>query len=434
MTDLDVPNERIVLNARNVSTVPKGAYHDDLVRGLILLVRPSAKAELRRSWVLRVTISGKRKRIGLGPLSLTGLAEARQKAREALRLIDAGADPSRAGKARQRAADEARTLTFKGAMDLYLAEAARAYKNPKSEAIRTRALQTICAPLHLRPVETISPRDIQSTLKAFTPETQRKALAAIRAVFDLALVEMEQRGSPLNRNPASPDLMRAVGYRRPSRAADRPHPALDFRQAPAFMAELVEVGTPAARLIEFIILTASRSGAARLCRYDQIDANKRLWRIPAAQLKDSNHRSGDFVVPLSPAALAAVETMQLINSRRHKPSRYVFAENDGDGPLREDRLTTLIRNLRRKSGWRDPHSERPIVIHGFRASFRTWVETTRRHDKDFAEISLGHKVNGEVAARYIRTGLIDERRKLLDEWARHCSGQSAEVIPLWRGQ
>jgi integrase len=90
--------------------------------------------------------------------------------------------------------------------------------------------------------------------------------------------------------------------------------------------------------------------------------------------------------------------------------------------------------LRRKSGWRDPHSERPIVIHGFRASFRTWVETTRRHDKDFAEISLGHKVNGEVASRYIRTGLIDERRELLDDWARHCAGQSAEVIPLRRGQ
>jgi integrase len=431
MTDLDVPNERIVLNARNVSTVPKGAHHDDLVRGLILLVRPSARREFRRSWVLRVTIGGKRKRIGLGALSVTGLAEARQKAREALRLIDAGEDPTRAGKARQRAAHEARTLTFKGAVDLYLAEAARAYKNPKSEAIRNRALQTICSPLHSRAVETISPRDIQFTLKAFAPETQRKALAAVRAVFDLALVEMEQRGSPLNRNPASPDLMRAVGYRRPPRASDKPHPALDYREAPAFMGALAEVRTPAARLIEFIILTASRSGAARLTRFDQIDVDKRLWRIPASQLKDSGYRSGDFVVPLSSAALAAVEAMR---ANKASPSPYVFAGNDGDGPLKEDRLTTLIRNLRRKGGWRDPHSERPIVIHGFRASFRTWVETTRRYDKDFAEISLGHKVNGEVAARYIRTGLIDERRKLLDEWARHCAGQSAEVIPLRRWQ
>jgi integrase len=434
MADLDVPNARTVLNARNVSTVPKGAHHDDLVRGLILLVRPAAKGKLRRSWVLRVTIGGKRKRIGFGPLSLTGLAEARQKAREALRLIDAGEDPSRAGKARQRAANEARTLTFKGAMDLYLAEAARAYKNPKSEAIRTRALQTICAPLHLRPVESISPRDIQSTLKAFAPETQRKALAAIRAVFDLALVEMEQRGSPLNRNPASPDLMRAVGYRRPSRSADRPHPAIDYQEAGVFMAALAEVRTPAARCLEFIILTASRSGAARLARFDQIDAEKRLWRIPAAQLKDSNHRSGDFVVPLSPAALAAVETMRTINARRPKPSPYVFAGNDGGGPLKEDRLTALIRNLRCKGGWRDPHSERPIVIHGFRASFRTWVETTRRHDKDFAEISLGHKVNGEVASRYIRTGLIDERRTLLDEWAGCCAGLGAEIRPFRRAR
>src|SRR5215470_14054189 len=119
MADVGVPSERIALNARNIGSVPKGAYHDDLVHGLILLVRPAAKGGFRRSWVLRVTIGGKRKRIGLGPLSLTGLAEARQKAREVLRLIDAGEDPTRAGKARLRAAVEARTLTFKGAMDLY---------------------------------------------------------------------------------------------------------------------------------------------------------------------------------------------------------------------------------------------------------------------------------------------------------------------------
>jgi hypothetical protein len=111
-------------------------------------------------------------------------------------------------------------------------------------------------------------------------------------VFDLALVEMEQRGSPLNRNPASPDLMRAVGYRRPSRAADRPHPAIDYRETPAFMAALAGVRTPAARLVEFIVLTASRSGAARHCRYDQIDPDKHQWRVPAAQLATRDGHDG----------------------------------------------------------------------------------------------------------------------------------------------
>jgi integrase len=424
------------LTDRFVASAPPGEHTDDATQGLILMVRPStSKArpeEVRRSWVLRFGRDGRRLRIGLGAYPLVGLAAARVKARDALRAIDEGKDPTRAGRARLRAKIEARTLIFKAAVDLYFAEAAPKYKNAKSEAIRIRALRTVCAALNDKSVEEISPRDIHSTLKPFAPETQRKTLAAVRAVFDLAMVEMEQRGTPLIRNPASPDLMRAVGYRRPPRASANPYPALDYREVAAFMAALDEVRTPAARLLEFIILTVSRSGAARLARFDQIDAEKRLWRVPAAQLKDSNHRSGELVVPLSSAALAAVEVMRKINAKRSEPSPYVFAENDRDGPLREDRLTTLARNMRRKGDWRDPHSARPIVIHGFRASFRTWVETTRRLDSDIAELSLGHKVHGEVEIRYIRTGLIDERRALLDAWANYCAGRNADTIAFRR--
>ncbi len=406
------------LNAKNVHTVPAGEHYDPLTPCLYLLVRPG-KNRLRRSWMLRTTINGKRKNFGLGPLYLVGLAEARQKAKEALRLVAEGKDP--------RSARAPQGLTFKAAIDLYLEEVAKPYKNPKSEEIRTRALETVCQPLHSRPVETITPRDIRSALKPFAPEMQRKALTTIKAVFALAMVEMETRGAPLLRNPAAPDLMQVVGYQRRSPATDKPHPALAFEQMPAFMEDLAKVETPAARLLKFIILTASRSGAARLTRFDQIDFDKRLWRVPAEQLKDSEHRSADFVVPLSDAALAVVETM-----KARATSPFVFAGADGE-PLKGDLIITLIRALRRRGGWCDPHSGRPITIHGFRASFRTFVESTRRRDRDIAEICLGHRIDDdEVKARYIRTHLIDERRLLLDDWARHCAGHCAEIRPFRR--
>ena len=367
---------------------------------------------------MRVTVDGKRKHLWLGSLSLVGLAEARQEAREALRAIAEGKDPRRA-----RAP---RSLTFKEAADLYLAEAAKPYKNPKSEEIRTRALETVCKPLHSRPVETITPRDIRAALKPFAPEMQRKALSTIKAVFALAMVEMETRGAPLLRNPASPDLMQVVGYQRRSRTADRHHPALAYPEMPAFMADLAKVETTAARLIEFIILTTSRSGAARLARFDQVGVDQRVWRVPAEQLKDSEHRADDFIVPLSPAALAVVETMRAASA-----SPYVFAGADGE-PLKGDLIITLIRALRRKGGWRDPKSLKPITTHGFRASFRTWVEETRRRDRDFAELCLGHKTDGDVESRYVRTELFAKRAALLNDWARHCGGQRAEVRQLRR--
>jgi integrase len=246
-------------------------------------------------------------------------------------------------------------------------------------------------------------------------------LTTIKDVFALAMVEMETRGAPLLRNPASPDLMQVVGYRRRSRAADNHHPALAYQEMPAFMADLAKVGTTAARLLEFIILTTSRSGAARLARFDQIDIGKGLWRIPAEQLKDSEHRADDLIVPLSPAALAVVETMRAAST-----SPYVFAGDDAE-PLNGDLIITLIRALRRRGGWRDPKSLKPITIHGFRATFRTWVEETRRRDRDFAELCLGHKTDGDVESRYIRTELLAKRAALLNDWSRHCAGQSAEV-------
>ena len=133
-------------------------------------------------------------------------------------------------------------------------------------------------------------------------------------------------------------------------------------------------------------------------------------------------------MPLNGVALDAVERM-----RARSSPRYVFAKSGG-GPISDGDLTNLVRRLRlRHADWRDPDSDKPFTVHGFRASFRTWVEDERRDDDALAELSLGHKVHGEVAARYIRTGLVKERRALLDAWSRHLRSESAKVITLRTG-
>jgi integrase len=404
------------LSDRFCANAPRGQYHDDLVRGLILLVRPAAKGKLRRSWVLRVTIVGKRKALGLGAFSVTGLAAARQKARDALRAIDEGKDPTRAGL-------RERTLIFDQACDMYLSDAAPALRSPKSEAILARVLRIVRERFGDRAVDRISPREIAALLKSLAPATGRRARTTLHGVFALAAVELEHRGVIL-RNPAAVDLLKAAGYVPPRAAAQSHHPAVDYRELPAFMAALGGIDARSARCLEFIILTAARARAARLCRHDQVDRDARIWRVPLHQMKDGAHRSGVFVVPLSDAALAAIG--------EPGGSPYVFAAANGE-PISADRLITLTRILRRKGDWRDSSTQKSFTVHGFRSSFRSWAQAMRK-DRELAELTLGHRFYGSVEASYSRDHLLDERRKLLDEWARHCAGQSAEVIPLRHGQ
>ena len=201
------------LSDRFVASARQGEHSDDLTRGLILMVRPSsAKGQpLRRSWVLRFSRGGKRQRIGLGAYPTVGLAAARQKARAALRDIDEGKDPSRAGKARLRADMEASVLTFGRAVDLYLSKVAQPFKNAKNDHARERGLRVICAPLHPRPVERITPLDIAVILRSLPPGTARKTQSALHALFAYAMVEMAHRGVHFL-NPVSADLLKAVGY------------------------------------------------------------------------------------------------------------------------------------------------------------------------------------------------------------------------------
>ncbi len=196
------------------------------------------------------------------------------------------------------------------------------------------------------------------------------------------------------------------------------------------MCALRAIPSTAARLLEFVILTVSRAGAARLARFDQIDVKSAVWRVPAAQLKDARFRKGEpFVVPLAPRALEIVEAM------RASPSAFIFSDGS-DEPLSDMAVTSLVRRMCRARPWLDPTSipKRRITTHGFRSTFRTWCQTNRR-DREVSEIALGHRFLGAVEASYARGDLLDERRKLIEDWALYLDTPppaDAEIIPLRR--
>jgi integrase len=395
-----------------------GEWTDDFAPGLILVVRPAKTGRLRKSWILRVVVQGKRRKIGLGSC---GLAEARRRAAEARQAIREGNDPSGRAKARERASLQAseatRSVAFGEIAARWLANAPP-YKNPKSQIIRERAIAHL-APIRLKPLTAVAPVDLVQILSGLKPETALRVYAVTRAVFEFAAVLVEPEGIILN-TPAALRKLRALGWSPRSRRGRQPMPALDWRRAPELLAELESLEEPISRLMIFVLATASRCGAARLAKVRNIDFGTRVWRVPAEDLKDSKYRSGGLVVPLSGVALGAVPQGQ---------REYVFTDERGR-PFTDRAVTLFIRQLRRAHpDWVDVATGRAFTAHGCRSMFRSWAAATRQ-DRELVELAMGHVVYGAVEGAYVRDPLHELRAELMERWGRHCRGESAVIVPL----
>ena len=407
LTDVDVRSAR------------EGEHTDG--DGLILVVRGSRSGgKSRRSWVLRIVASGRRRKLGLGAYPAVSLAQARQKAQDARRKLAEGDDPSVTAERRKAILEAARSLTLSAAIDDYLIKAAPTFKNAKSTTIRERALRVHFAPLHSRDVASIMVADVAGILRTLKPETAKKAHAAIRSVFDYAAVKLEPYGVTVT-NPADPRRLRSLGWSPKSTKASTPHPALDWRLMPEFMAELSRHDGADARCLALTILTVVRAGAARLAKWRNIDLERRVWSVPISDLKDSEHRSAPFVVPLSTAAIDLIEAL---------PRRGAFLfPNAANHPIDDQAIVHAIRVMHRCGDWKDPKTARPATAHGFRATFRTWAKA-KRHDREIAELVLDHVFYSSSESSYARDDeeVLALRRQMLEAWARHCAGQSAEVV------
>jgi integrase len=400
-------------------------------KGLILRVHGTKDGDSSRSWIVRVADNGRRRRIGLGQYPTVTLARARALATDAHRAIAAGDDPSRTAKRRQRAAREERSLTLGRAINDYLEKAASRFKNPKSNEIRLRALRVLFAPLHSRAAAEVTTAEIADILRPLRPETASRAYTAIRAVFDYAEVVLRPLGVTVH-NPTSSRSLAALGWKRKSRKTHIQHPAVNWRLMPEIVAEVAKLDGADAHCLRFIIATAVRSGSARLAKWSDIDLEMRVWRIPAHDLKDSEHRHyGTFDVPLNALALAALDAI-----RTKSKSGYIFATSVG-APITDRTITNITRRLRRRHDhWRDPQTGEPFTVHGLRATFKTWTREAGLDPKLFnhipsreiAEIVLGHRIGSDVERAYDRSDLLEAKRTMLDLWASQCLG--GKVIAL----
>jgi integrase len=386
------------LTARFVETVAMpGRYHDGGGLGLFLRVLAGGS----RQWVQRLMVQGRRAEIGLGAPPVVTLAMAREAALKNKRTAYQGRDPV----AEKRAARDA--LTFETAARKAHVELAPTFKNPKDGAAFLSALETHAFPRFGRnKVAEVTSADVRQAVLAVrtkTPEQARKLALRISAVFKWCIAEHLRPDNPATAEAlALPRLEAAKVHRK----------ALPHSEVAGCIAAVKASGAWAATklALEFLALTACRSGEVRGARWDEIDTAAAVWEIPASRMKMKRpHR-----VPLSARALEILREAEAF----HDGSGLIFPSPRGKA-LSDMTLSKLVKEL----GF-------DCDVHGFRTSFRTWAQECTNYPREVAEAALAHAVGDVVERAYARSDVFEKRRKMMQAWAGYLAARRGELVTL----
>jgi integrase len=372
-----------------------------------------------RSWLLRYELNKRERWMGLGPLRLFGLKEARDKAREAQRKLWEGDDPidhNRRVKA-QLASDQDRTKTFAECAEAFLAKHSDGWKNAKHRWQWKSSLKTYANPvignLFVADIDTphivkVLERDGLWTTKH---ETARRVLGRIERVLNFAKASGYRAGdNPARWSGHLCDLL-------PSNGKAVEHlAALPYVDLPQFLADLRKRDGIAARALEFTILTAARTGETIGATWSEINLREKTWTISERRMKAGKEHK----VPLADRALEVLKSLP-----REDGNPHVFIGPKAGEGLSNMAMTSTLRRMERSD----------ITVHGFRSCFMDWAHDRTAFPKVVIDMALAHAVGDKVEAAYRRSDLFEKRKRLMAEWARYCVTKpavtGAKVVALW---
>jgi integrase len=382
-----------------------GRYGDGV--GLYLLVR----SKDAKFWLFRYTRAGRMREMGLGPATgraSVKLAEARAKARQLYAAVREGKDPlaereAEKAKAQADAAKaQAGAITFSQVVDMFLDAHERGWRNPKHRQQWRNTLRDYVLPaigdLPVASVDTGTVVKIIEPLWREKTETASRLRGRIESILDYA----KARGWREGENPARwrGHLDHLLPHRRTVQRVEH-HAAVPWREIGGFVQRLRQNSGLSARCLEFLILTAARSGEVRGAHWDEIDLPHSVWTVPAARMKGGReHR-----VPLSKPAMALLRKMGEFGA-----DGFVFPGLKDGSALSDVALAKAV----------DAAGGKDATVHGFRSTFREWCAETTNYPRELAEAALAHVLKDKTEAAYQRGDLLERRRRLMAEWAVFC--------------
>jgi len=372
-----------------------GKYYD--LHGLFLRIEATGS----RRWVQRVSVAGRQREIGLGPANLVALAEARELALSNKKIARAGGDPLIAKQERIA------IPSLNEAIDKVIELNAPTWTNAKHAAQFKSTLTNYVTPkLGRRPVNDIQAADILSVLQPIwvdKNETARRVKQRIGTVMKWAIAQGYRSDEPtLALNQVLPKPNRKPKHRASLPYTDVAECLNNVSQSHAMMSTKLA--------IELLVLTATRSGEVRLSDWSEVDLDAKTWTIPAARMKMKE----EHVIPLSDRATEVLQQAKALGD-----DGLIFPGIRSGRPMSDMTMSKLVKEL----GY-------PVDIHGFRTSFRTWVQEQTNTAHEVAERALAHKTTNKVEAAYARSDLFEKRRKLMDAWASYLKNEPAKVVQL----
>lgn len=410
-----MPKKANELKALQVKRLSKPGRHSvgGTPPGLSLSITDSEA----KSWIFRVTVRGKRQHIGLGSYPEVSLADAREEALKMKRKISAGADPVEERKAERasHALEQKQLITFEEAFHRFYEEKLLGELKHEKHIKQWRStLTTYAFPLiGNKPVSSITVDDILATIRPIwmtKNETASRVRQRIEAVMNWSKVMGFRDGE----NPAlwKGNLQQLLPSPNKVQKENR-YPAVALDDITKWLMVLRSREGIAARALEFLTFTASRSGEIRGALWDEIDLDNGIWTIPADRMKAGReHR-----VPLSSQAVEL-----LTNQPRFLDCSYVFP-SPKNGVMSDMTISAVMRRIQGteekegRPGFLDLRSRRPAVPHGLRSSFRDWAAEKTNYPREMAEMALAHTVGSDVERAYRRSDMVDKRREMMEEWA-----------------
>ncbi len=373
-----------------------GVHH--IEAGLYLrIAKPPSRAA---SWCFRYTLQGRAHEAGLGPYPAIGLGRARELAGDLRSLKAERVDPV-AHRRKKRMADEARAKTFSTCAAEYIAGRRAGWRNSKHAKQWGATLKAYAEPI----IGNMAAADIGigDVKRVLVPiwtekaETASRVRQRIEAVLDYAAAHGYRSGD----NPAKLSVIEKVLPDRGNKSdLVEHHAALAHKDVPAFVTALRAQEGTAARALEFLILTAARTGEVIGATWDEIDLAAKTWTIPKARMKAAReHR-----VPLSSRAIAILEAM------KGQGNDYVFPGLRKGKPLSNMAMLKLLERMKRDE----------FTPHGFRSSFKDWATEKTKFKREVVEMALAHAIENKVEAAYMRTDMFEQRAKLMAAWAKWC--------------
>jgi integrase len=330
-----------------------------------------------------------------------------------------------------RASPETSVVTFGAAFRNYLTLHEPLWKNAEHARQWHTSVATYCKSLLKLPIDQIDTAAVLGVLTPIwsrIPETASRVRGRIETIIDFAKSDDELRPNParwrghLAKKLPNPKLAgKRVKRNGVAVKVERGnYAALGYRDAPNFARRLRAEDGTLARALEFVLLTAARSGEVLGATCGEIDFESRLWSIPPERLKTGRKTKRPHVVPLSDGAITVLEELRAISS-----SDFIFPSHIRGQPLRANALRMLLKERLGYAG---------LTVHGLRSTLRDWAGDCTNIPREIAEQALGHAVGG-VEASYRRETAIERRRELMAQWARYCESTPGDdgdsnVVPF----